>query len=133
MLTTYNLSTLCWDDLSESIGTEPHMLIATRDNFALIRIRLLTAQDKQKSYANNRRRPLEFDVGDHVLLKVSPTRGVFCFGKKGKLSPRYIGSFEILERVGDLAYRLALPPALSRIHSVFHVSQLRKYIADPSN
>ena len=94
---------------------------------------MLTAQSRQKSYADKRRRPLEFEVGNHVLLKVSPTRGVFRFGKKGKLSPRYIGPFEILERVGNLAYRLALPPSLSRVHNVFHVSQLRKYVADTSH
>ena len=94
---------------------------------------IVDSSESTKSYADTRRRPLEFEVGDHVLLKVSPTRGVFRFGKKGKLSPRYIGPFEILDRVGDLAYRLALPPALSHVHNVFHVSQLRKYIPDPSH
>ncbi|KAL6508663.1 hypothetical protein OROGR_023374 [Orobanche gracilis] len=109
------------------------MLIAAQEKVALIRSHLLTAQSRQKSYADHRRRPLEFETGDHVLVKVSPSRGIFRFGNKGKLSPRFIGPFEILERVGSLAYRLALPPALSRIHNVFHVSQLRKYIADPSH
>ncbi|KAL6504578.1 hypothetical protein OROGR_026501 [Orobanche gracilis] len=94
---------------------------------------MLAAQSRQKSYADVRRRPLEFEVGEHVLLKVSPTRGVFRFGKKEKLSPRFIGPFEILERVGELAYRLALSPSLSHVHSVFHVSQLRKYVSDPSH
>ncbi|WRX26831.1 Integrase [Theobroma cacao] len=85
-----------------------------------------------KAYADNRRRDLEFQVGDHVFLKVSPTKGVMRFGKKGKLSPRYIGPFEILKRVGVVAYRLALLPDLSNIHPVFHVSMLRKYNPDPT-
>ncbi|KAL8143446.1 hypothetical protein V2J09_016478 [Rumex salicifolius] len=126
-------SPICWDDKADSIGTEPDMLQETKEKIKLIRERLLTAQSRQKSYADKRRRPLEFEVGDHVLLKVSPTRGVFRFGKKGKLSPRYIGPFEILERVGEVAYRLALPPSLSRVHNDFHVSQLRKYVANASH
>ena len=80
-----------------------------------------------------RRRPLEFEVGDKVFLKVAPMRGVMRFGRKGKLSPRYIGPFEILERVGVVAYRLALPPSLSGVHNVFHVLMLRRYVADPSH
>ena len=112
---------------------EPDLLAETKEKIQVIRQRPLTAQSRQKSYADVRRRPLEFETREHVLLKVSPTRGVFRFGKKGKLSPRYIGPFEILDRVGDLAYRLALPPALSHVHAVFHVSQLRKYIPDPSH
>jgi hypothetical protein len=72
-------------------------------------------------------------VGDNVFLKVSPTKGIFRFGKKGKLSPRFIVPFEILEKVGVVAYRLALPPNLSSIHLVFHVSMLRKYLSDPSH
>ena len=92
----------------------------------LIRKRLLTAQSRQKSYANKRRRPLEFEAGDHVFLKVMPKIGVVRFDKQGKLSPRFIGPFEILERVEAVAYRLALPPSLSSVHEVFHVSMLRK-------
>ena len=78
-------------------------------------------------------RPLEFEVGDHVLLKVMPKRGVVRFGKCGKLSPRFIGSFEILERIGVVAYRLALPPSMSGVHKVFHVSILQKYTLDPDH
>ena len=73
-----------------------------------------------------------FEAGEKVFLKVSPMRGVMRFGKKGKLSPRYVGPFEILERVGKAAYRLALPPSMSNLHDVFHVSMLRKYMSDPS-
>ena len=78
-------------------------------------------------------RPLEFEVGDHVFLKVMPKRGVVRFGKRGKLSPRFIGPFEILERIGTVAYRLALPPSISGVHEVFHVSMLRKYTPDPAH
>ena len=99
----------------------------------MIRKCLLTAQSRQKSYADIRRRPLEFEVGDHVFLKVMPKRGVIRFGKRGKLSPRYIRPFEVLERVGAVAYRLALPQSLSSVHEVFHVSMLRKYTPDPTH
>ena len=78
-------------------------------------------------------RPLEFQVGDHVFLKVMPKRGVVRFGKRGKLSPRFIGPFEILERVGTIAYRLELPPSMLGVHEVFHVSMLRKYTTDPAH
>ena len=74
-----------------------------------------------------------FMEGDHVWLRVSPIKGVMKFGKKGKLSPRFIGTFEILSRVGEVAYKLALPPSLSAVHPVFHVSMLRKYIPDESH
>ena len=92
-----------------------------------IRQRLLTAQSRQKSYADIRRLPLEFEVGDHVFLKVMPKRGVVRFGKHGKLLPRFIGPFEVLERMGTVAYRLALPPSMIGVHEIFHVSMLRKY------
>ncbi|XP_019150573.1 PREDICTED: uncharacterized protein LOC109147369 [Ipomoea nil] len=91
------------------------------------------AQDRQKSYADRARRQVEFAVGDKVWLRVSPNRGVMRFGRKGKLSPRFIGLYEILERVGNLAYRLALPMELERVHNIFHVSQLKKYVHDPTH
>ena len=80
-----------------------------------------------------RRRPLKFEVGAHIFLKVMPKIGVVRFGKRGKLSPRFIGPFEILERVGTVVYRLALPPSMSGVHEVFHVSMLRKYTPDPAH
>ena len=98
----------------------------------MIRRRLVTAQSQQKSYADRRRRPLEFLVGDHVFLKISPTKGVMRFGRHGKLSPRYIGPYQITKMVGEVAYRLALPPELSAVHDVFHVSMLRNCLADMS-
>ncbi|XP_074305856.1 uncharacterized protein LOC141641078 [Silene latifolia] len=91
------------------------------------------AQDRKKIYADLRRSGIEFAVGDKVLLKVSLMRGVMRFVKRGKLSQKFIGPYEILDRVGEVAYRLALPPALDRVHNVFHMSQLRKYISDPSH
>ena len=90
-------------------------------------------QSKQKNYADRRRRPLEFEVGDHVFLKVMPKRVVVRFSKRGKLAPRYIRPFEVLERVGTVAYRLALPPSLSGVHEVFLVSMLQRYTPDPTH
>ncbi|KAL6176730.1 hypothetical protein ACLB2K_053363 [Fragaria x ananassa] len=103
------------------------------EKIKVVRDRLKAAQSRQKSYADVRRKDLEFQVGDWVFLKLSPWKRLVCFGKRGKLSPRYIGPHEIIERVGSLAYRLALPPELSRIHNVFHVSMLHKYIIDHSH
>ena len=91
------------------------------------------AQSRKKSYADVRRRPLEFEVSDHVFLKVMPKRGVVRFGKREKLSPRFIGPFKILERVGTVAYLLALPPSMLGVHEVFHVSMLRRYTPDPAH
>ncbi|GJU24141.1 putative reverse transcriptase domain-containing protein [Tanacetum coccineum] len=92
---------------------------------------LKTARSRQKSYVDKRRKPLEFKVGDRVLLKVSPWKGVVRFGKKGKLAPRYVGPFEIVECVGPVAYRLKLPQELSCVHDTFHVSNLKKCLAEP--
>ena len=94
---------------------------------------MLAAQSRQKSYADVRRRNLEFGEGDEVLLRVSPTKGVVRFGTKGKLSPRFIGPFMIKERVGKLAYRLELLVSMRGVHDVFHVSMLRKYLRDPEH
>ncbi|GKB89047.1 putative reverse transcriptase domain-containing protein [Tanacetum coccineum] len=87
-------------------------------------------RDRQKSYADRIRKPLEFSVGDHVLLKVSPWKGVVRFGKKGKLAPRFVGPFEITERIGPVAYRLRLPHELNDVHDTFYVSNLKKCLAD---
>jgi hypothetical protein len=92
---------------------------------------LKEAQARQKIYANKRRRPLYFQVRDYVYLKVSPMKGVNRFGVKGKLAPRYIGPFPILEQCGRVAYRLQLPETLSVVHNVFHVSQLKKCLRVP--
>ncbi|XP_038886203.1 uncharacterized protein LOC120076443 [Benincasa hispida] len=94
---------------------------------------MLTAQSRQTSYANVRQKDLGFKVGEKVFMKVPPMKGVFRFGKKGKLNPRFIGPFEILEWIGSVAYWLALPPSLSTVHNVFYVSMLRKYVANSSH
>ncbi|XP_073061854.1 uncharacterized protein [Primulina eburnea] len=111
----------------------PELLQQMVDVVALIRQRMKTAQSRQTSYANVRRRPLEFNVGDNVFVKIAPLKGVMRFGKKGKLSPCYIEPFEILDRIGERANQLALPPDLDRVHNVFHVSMLRKYLSNPSH
>nr|GFA55435.1 putative reverse transcriptase domain-containing protein [Tanacetum cinerariifolium] len=87
-------------------------------------------RDRQKSYADVTRKPLEFQVGDKVMLQVSPWKGVVRFGKRGKLNPRYIGPFKVLIKVGTVAYRLELPQHLSSIHSTFHVSNLKKCLSE---
>ena len=117
--------------MGESSITGPDLI--SSEKMGLIQKPLLTAQIRQKSYADRRRQPLEFKVGDHVFLKVMPKRGVVIFGKQGKLAPRYIRPFEVLEMVGIVAYRLVLPPSLSGIHEMFHVSILQKYTPDPAH
>ncbi|KAL4025962.1 hypothetical protein IC575_014368 [Cucumis melo] len=124
---------VCWNEVGEWKLVGPELVQITTNNIKLIRENLKIAQDRQKSYADKRRRNLEFQVGDQVFLKLSPWRGVIRFERKGKLSPRYIGPYQITERVGPAAYRLELPIELARIHDVFHVSMLRKYIPDPSH
>ena len=105
----------------------------TKEIISKVREKLKVAQDRQKSYADNRRRPLEFKVRDNIFLKVSPLKGSLRLGKKGKLALRFIGPFEILQRIGQVVYRLALPPDLQDLHDVFHVSNLRRYVADPNH
>ena len=125
-------SPICWDDVGEWKLLGPEIVQQTVDKIRVIRERVRTAQSRQKSYADLKRRTLEFSVGDHAFLRVSPTRGVKRFGIRGKLSPRFIGPFEVLEKVGKVAYRLALPPILAGVHNVFHISMLRRYIPNPS-
>ncbi|KAK5774517.1 hypothetical protein PVK06_042372 [Gossypium arboreum] len=112
---------------------EVDLIRETEEKVRIIRDCLKAASDRQKSYADLKRRDIEFNVGDRVFLKVSPWKKVLQFGRKGKLSPRFIGPYEIIERIGPVAYRLALPPELEKIHNVFHVSMLRRYRSDPSH
>ncbi|GKE48263.1 putative reverse transcriptase domain-containing protein [Tanacetum coccineum] len=119
-------------EIGEGSLIGPELVLQTIEKVVLIKEKLKVARDRQKSYADKRRKPLEFEVGDRVLLKVSPWSDVVRFGKKGKLAPRYVGPFIILERIGLVAYRLMLPEELSSVHDTFHVSNLKKCMADAS-
>ncbi|KAD6119078.1 hypothetical protein E3N88_10349 [Mikania micrantha] len=123
---------VCWEEVGQRELAHKNVVKATNERIDQIRAHLKAAQDRQKSYADKRRRPIEFQVGDFVLLKVSPWKGVIRFRKRGKLSPRFIGPFKIIARIGEVAYRLELPEELSGIHNTFHVSYLRKCLADES-
>ena len=123
-------SPICWTKVGESSIIGPDLIRDTSEKVILIRQRLLMAQSRKKSYADVRRRPLEFKVRDHIFLKVMPKRRVVRFGKRDKLSPRFIGTFEILEKVGTVAYRLVLPPSMSGVLEVFLASMLRRYTAN---
>ncbi|XP_021997693.1 uncharacterized protein LOC110894766 [Helianthus annuus] len=122
---------ICWEEVGEKLIEGPELVQITNEKVAIAREKLKEAQSRQKSYADRHRRTLEFNVAEKVFLKVSPCRGVRRFGIRGKLSPRFIGPFEILEKVGEISYRLALPPQLSNVHNVFHVSLLRGYNYHP--
>ena len=124
---------ICWDEVGERKLHNEELIKISTEKIQVVRERLKVAQDRQKSYADTRRKDLEFEVNDLVFLKVAPWKGVIRFQQRGKLNPRYIGPFRILEKIGPVAYRLELPPELSRIHSVFHVSMLKKYVPDPSH
>ena len=119
--------------MEEHSITGLYLIRDTSEKVDLILKRLLTAHSRQKNYADRHRRPIEFKVGHQVFLKAMPKRVVVRFGKRGKLALRYIGPFEILERVGTVAYRLALPPSLSGVHEVFQVSMLWKHSPDPDH
>ncbi|XP_022007198.1 uncharacterized protein LOC110906360 [Helianthus annuus] len=121
---------MCWGEVGPRELAHKDVVQATNEKIDVVRAHLKATQDKQKSYADKRRKPIEFQVGDMVMLKVSPWKGVIRFRKRGKLSPRFIGPFKIIERVGKVAYRLELPDELSEIHGTFHVSQLRKCLAE---
>ncbi|GJX02714.1 putative reverse transcriptase domain-containing protein [Tanacetum coccineum] len=116
--------------VGDSQLTGPEIINETTEKIVQIKSRIQAARDRQKSYADVRRKPLEFQVGDKVMLKVSPWKGVIRFGKWGKLNPCYIGPFKIIAKVGTVANRLQLPKKLSRVHSMFHVSKLKKCLAD---
>nr|GEX81466.1 putative reverse transcriptase domain-containing protein [Tanacetum cinerariifolium] len=108
----------------------PEIVQETTDQIVLIKEKIKAARDRQKSYADNQQKPLKFSVDDKVLLKVSSWKRVVRFVKRSKLSPRYVGPFEIVEQVGPVAYRLRLPQELVGIHDTFHVSNLKKCLAD---
>ncbi|GKB33942.1 putative reverse transcriptase domain-containing protein [Tanacetum coccineum] len=119
-------SPVLWAEIGEGRLIGPELVQETTDKVVVIKEKLQAARNRQKSYADSGRKMVEFNVGDRVLLKVSPWKGVMRFGKKGKLSPRYVGPFEVLERIGPVAYRLRLPDELVGVHDTFHVSNLKK-------
>jgi hypothetical protein len=123
---------LSWSQTGERKIFGPDLVMEAENKVRIIQNNLKAAQSRQKSYTDIRRRPLQFQIGDFVYLRVSPTRSVQRFDVKGKLAPRYIGPFEILEICGPVAYRLQLPPQLAAIHNIFHVSQLRKCVKIPT-
>ncbi|GJW48838.1 putative reverse transcriptase domain-containing protein [Tanacetum coccineum] len=115
-----------WDEVRDSQLTGPEIIHETTEQIVQSKSRIRAARDRQKSYAEVRQKPLEFQVGDKVMLKVSPWKGVIRFSKRGKLNPRYIGPFKIIANVGTVAYRIELPEQLIRVHSTIHVSNLKK-------
>ncbi|GJR77744.1 putative reverse transcriptase domain-containing protein [Tanacetum coccineum] len=125
-------SPVCLTEVGDVQLTGPEIIQETTEKIMQIRQRLQAVRDRQRSYANVRRKPLEFQVGDRVMLKVSPRKGIFRFGKRGKLNPGYIGPFKILERIGPVAYKLELHEDLSNIHNTFHVYNLKKCLSDES-
>jgi hypothetical protein len=124
---------LSWSESDERVIFGHDIVTEVEKKVKQIQANILTAQSHQKSYADKRRRPLKFDVGDHVYLRVSPMKGVHRFGIKGKLAPRYIGPYRIIDKYGPLSYQVELPSKLSRVHNVFHVSQLKRCLKPPTN
>ncbi|GKC91945.1 putative reverse transcriptase domain-containing protein [Tanacetum coccineum] len=123
-------SPICWAEVGDAQLTGPKIIHETTKKIIQIKKRIQAARDRQKSYADKRRKPLEFQAGDKVMLNVSPWKRVIRFSKQGKLNPRYIGPFKILAKVGMVSYRLELPEQLSQFHSTFHVSNLKKCFSD---
>nr|GEW00505.1 putative reverse transcriptase domain-containing protein [Tanacetum cinerariifolium] len=123
-------SPIYWSEVRDSQLTGPELIRETTEKIVQIKNRLVTARIRQKNYADVRHKAMEFEVGDKVMLKVSPWKGVIRFGKRGKLSPRYIRPFEIIKRIGPVAYKIELPEKIHEIHNTFHVSNLQKCLAD---
>nr|GFB66135.1 putative reverse transcriptase domain-containing protein [Tanacetum cinerariifolium] len=117
-----------WKSLQKAL----EIIYETTEKIVQIQQHLQAARDRQKSYANVRQKPLEFQTGDRVMLKISPCKGIIRFGKRGKLNAQYIGPFKILNRIGLVAYKLELPKELSNVHNTFHVSNLKKCLSDES-
>ncbi|GJT00402.1 putative reverse transcriptase domain-containing protein [Tanacetum coccineum] len=123
-------SPVCRAEVGKAQLTGPELIQETTEKIVMIKQRMQAAQDRQKSYVDRKQNPMEFEVRDRVMLQVSPWKGVIRFGKRGKLNPRYVRPFKVLAKVGKVAYRLELPPELSKVHHNFHVSNLKKCYAD---
>ncbi|GJW24629.1 putative reverse transcriptase domain-containing protein [Tanacetum coccineum] len=123
-------SPVCWTEVREVQLTGPKIVQETTEKIIQIKQRIQAARDRQKSYADLKCKPMEFQVGDRVMLKVSPWKGVVHFGKPEKPNPKYVGPFKVLEKVRAIAYKLELPQELTRVHNTFHVSNLKKCYAD---
>ena len=117
---------MLWDEVGDRQLFGPDLIKEFEEQVKLIRDRLKEAQSRQKCYADSKRKEIVYEVGDRVYLCVSPLRGVKRFGVKGKLAPRFVGPYKVLERMGEVAYKLELPEGLSGVHDVFHVFQLKK-------
>nr|GFB98683.1 putative reverse transcriptase domain-containing protein [Tanacetum cinerariifolium] len=123
-------SPVCWTEVGEAQILGPELIQETTEKIIQIKQKIQAARDRQKSYADKKRKPMDFQVGDKVMLKVSPWKGVVRFGKRGNLNPRYVGPFRVLEKVRTIAYKLELSQELSRVHNTFHVSNLNKCYSD---
>ncbi|GJX90619.1 hypothetical protein Tco_0343945 [Tanacetum coccineum] len=118
---------MCWAEVGEAQLTGPELIQETKEKIFLIKQRMQDAQDQQKSYADGKRKPMEFEVRDRVMLKVSPWKRVVQFGKQGKLNPRYVRPFTVLAKVRKVSYKLEIPQELSRVHHTFHKSPLKSW------
>ena len=112
---------LCWDEIRDRKLNGTELVQVTMEKVRTIKNCIKAAQDRQKKYVDVRRRPLKLSTGDQVFLKVDPWKNMLRFGLKGKLTPRFIGPFKILQRVGPVAYKVDLPPQLAKVHNVFHI------------
>ena len=126
-------ASLCWQQDEEFVVLRSEFLQQTTEKVRVIQDQMRATKSRQKSYADKRRRPLEFEAGDHVFLRVTPTTAIGRAMKSRKLTPRFIGPYQITRRIGPTAYEIALPPHLANLHNIFHVSQLKKYMADPNH
>nr|GEX35803.1 putative reverse transcriptase domain-containing protein [Tanacetum cinerariifolium] len=123
-------SPVCWAEVGKSQLTGPELIQETTEKIVLIKQRMQGAQDRPKNHVDRKRKPMEFEIGDRVMLEVSPWKGVVRFAKRGKLNPRYVGPFKVLAKMGKVAYKLELPQEFSRVHHTFHVSNLKKCYSD---
>nr|GFD12298.1 putative reverse transcriptase domain-containing protein [Tanacetum cinerariifolium] len=123
-------SPVCWTEVEEAQILGPELIQETTEKIVQIKQRMQAARDRQKSYVDLKRKPMEFQVRGKVMPKVSPWKGVVRFGKRERLNPRYVGPFKVLKLIGKVAYKLELPGELSRVHNTFHVSNLKKCHAD---